>query len=141
MMTKQHTVTPDTPDRAISCLNALKTASESLKQALLNRDPNAIFAAVDEQEEIVRRFRDSERLEGKEISRATADEKRREITGIVENIRQEQRTSRALAMSFLKAIEKTFQSLGVEMEKTSVTYNSSGSMGSRASSLLVHQTG
>jgi hypothetical protein len=124
----------------MECLCALQSASRRLKDSLLKRDPNAIAAAVEEQEKMALHLRG---LRDSRVSfRATeGDETKRETAVVTESIKRELRASRILAASFLGVIDKTIADLSARAGSGVVTYDSSGSMESRGSALLIQQTG
>lgn len=126
--------------RTIEFLQALRSASESLKNALLRRDPDAISSAVAEEEQIVRDFQ-SLRAGNGAAGPALPEDARRETIALANGIKQELRASRTLAMSFLSVVDRTIMGLTAKAGDGVVTYDSNGALGARASGLLIQQTG
>ncbi len=126
--------------RSIEFLQALGTASKSLKDALLKRDPDAISAAVAEEESIAREFQ-ALRTRENAAGATLAEDARRETMALANSIRQDLRASKALAMSFLSVVDRTLYGLSSKAGAGVVTYDSTGAPGSHASALLIQQTG
>ncbi len=126
--------------RAIEFLQTLRAASESLRNALLKRDPDAISLAVAEEERIARDFH-SLRGGNDPAASALPEDTRRETIALVNSIKQDLRASRMLAMSFLGVVDRTIMGLTAKAGDGVVTYNSNGALGARASGLLIQQTG
>lgn len=122
----------------------LLKASESLRKALVARDVEAIWAAVNSQEKIVGfctkayEARSGERAEagGDDAQPVSAKE-----TELVDGLRRLQRTNRRVAGGFLEAVDRTLSSLGASAPRRQVTYGVGGWCRTPSVPVLIYQRG
>lgn len=148
-------------DNLNSKLEELEKISQSLKAALISRDPDAILAAVGEQEELIQGLCTDEELyrmngsvtqgaenvqDGGQADSSGSPQAdnaayRDKVAGIAGKIRRIQVTNSRLARSFLDAINRTFAFLGSKQKSEAGTYSSNGDIDSENRPVLVQQTG
>ena len=145
----------------IEYLQAMEKVSKALEDALIKRNTESIWAAIKEQENIVRKFHAAEHSEydsgapaqpgnlierasqssGPEDISANPEDHRKKVIALVASIKRIQRTSRALASSFLEVIDKTLLGLSTGNGNGVSTYRSTGGLNSNSSPILIQQRG
>lgn len=143
-----HTTTNKT-DRAnelIASLDALETSCLALRDALLTRRSEVIWAALETQEKALIRLerirRDLGIKEGGTFDESIfPPESRSSLREKLARTRILQRLNHSLTRVFLDLIDKTLKSINHHSGRQPLTYGSDGSFGRTTAPLFVHQAG
>jgi hypothetical protein len=117
----------------IADLKKMETASRNLQQALIRRDPKAIWEATEKLEYILGK------LETAKINNETDDKK--EVKALAGKIKRLHRTTYKMASSFVNVVNQTLVDLTSKNNKATSTYKSTGQINSTVTPVLIHQKG
>lgn len=125
------------PQSAIGWLEELVAAAHAMKDALISRNPDAIWSAIAVEEELVQHLRrvpnpDAVARRGKYGS---------EVTQLVGSIKRIQATNKRLARCFLAVIDRALSRLGAKTQKGAGIYSSTGAVESNTTPVLIQQKG
>ncbi len=131
------------------CLRELEEGGRDLQQALFKRKPEAIWQAVEKQEQTMQRLNDCYRAYStspRPTPSAAAPEPAgtgndSTIKEIARRIRQVQRTNKTLAVRFLDVIDRTLAGLSSFDNEKPLVYDQTGRIGRFSAPLLVQQQG
>ncbi|MFH0881294.1 MAG: hypothetical protein V2A34_16405 [Lentisphaerota bacterium] len=132
-------------DRFIECLQEVEKVSQALQQALVKRKPEAIWQAIELQEESMSKFAacyheytQSRAGKVQENVRTSSDSL---IQDMIRRIKSIHRTNKGIAQAFLDVIDRTISGIGLMQGGNAYVYDASGRVGQSTSPILVQERG
>lgn len=131
-------------DSLIAVLEELEATGQALKKALLARDTEAIWSAVEQQEAAALRLERLQQERRRQAPRAPAKAPSsiaQQIRALALRTQMAQRVNRAMTHGFLKIIDGTFAAAAQRSTPPALTYSARGRFERAAVPLFVHQIG
>ncbi len=127
---------------SLECLlETLAGQAEHLQQALIERRPEAIMAALAEQEKLMLQLRArQDRPEAQDPGPADT-ERKQALSALATRARGLQRTNRRLASAFLDVANRTLAFLQNSAAPRASAYDAAGRVRGSSAPILVHQQG
>ena len=134
-------------DQFIECLRELEEHGKDLQNALFKRNPQAIWQAIEKQEQCLKKLSASYSTYATETEPngdgpSDGDDSTKSLVKqLAGKVRRVQRTNRALAHSFLEIIDKTLSELSTKKERNPMVYDASGRINKFAAPVFIEQKG
>jgi hypothetical protein len=135
---------PSAPDETISLeklLEKLAGQAEHLQQALIERKPEIIMAALAEQEKLMHLLQTRQDRPADDDPAPDDTERRHAVGALAVRARGLQRTNRRLAAAFLEVVDRTMSFLQKSAAPRAGAYNASGAVCASNAPILVQQQG
>ena len=133
--------TLDEPMSLEGLLGKLAGHAEHLQRALIERKPDAIMAALEVQEDLMRQLQERQDRPAADDPAPDDADRRRTVGALAVRARGLQRTNRRLASTFLDVIDRTMAYVQKSAAPRAGAYDASGSVRASSAPILVCQQG